>query len=141
MQIVGVSADGQLTSGPGTTTFGVFPAGNLTLNTRRLEIGDGAIVSTATVGAGDAGTLTVNAREVEVFGRSPITGLPSILVSSSGRGDVPLDATGEGGDLRLVSDRLTVRDGAVLDVRSFGSGSAGCWIFRPEISFSIEVGV
>ena len=38
---------------------------------------------------------------------------------------MPLDATGEGGDLRLVSDRLTVRDGAVLDVRSFGSGSAG----------------
>lgn len=125
MQIVGVSVDGQLTSGPGTTAFGVFPAGNLTLNTRRLEIGDGAIVSTATVGAGDAGTLTVNATEVEVFGRSPITGLPSILVSSSGRGDLALDATGEGGDLRLVSDRLTVRDGAVLDVRSFGSGSAG----------------
>jgi large exoprotein involved in heme utilization and adhesion len=77
------------------------------------------------VGAGDAGTLTVNANEIEVFGRSPITGLPTILVSSSGREDLPLTARGQGGDLRISSDRLVVRDGAVLDVRSFGQGSAG----------------
>ncbi len=125
VEISGVSSDGRLTSGPGTTTFGDFPSGNLTLNTRRLEMGDGAIVSTATVGAGDAGTLTVNANEIEVFGRSPITGLPTILVSSSGREDLPLTARGQGGDLRISSDRLVVRDGAVLDVRSFGEGRAG----------------
>jgi filamentous hemagglutinin family protein len=125
IEIIGVSSDGRLTSGPGTTTFGDFPSGNLTLNTRRLVMGDGAIVSTATVGAGDAGTLTVNANEIEVFGRSPITGLPTILVSSSGREDLPLTARGQGGDLRISSDRLVVRDGAVLDVRSFGQGSAG----------------
>lgn len=125
IEIIGVSSDGRLTSGPGTTAFGDFPSGNLTLNTRRLVMGDGAIVSTATVGAGDAGTLTVNASEIEVFGRSPVTGLPTILVSSSGREDLPLTASGEGGDLRIISDRLVVRDGAVLDVRSFGQGSAG----------------
>ncbi|MFP4219005.1 MAG: filamentous hemagglutinin N-terminal domain-containing protein, partial [Phormidium sp.] len=125
IEIIGVSSDGRLTSGPGTTAFGDFPSGNLTLNTRRLVMGDGAIVSTATVGAGDAGTLTVNASDIEVFGRSPITGLPTILVSSSGREDLPLTASGEGGDLRIISDRLTVRDGAVLDVRSLGTGSAG----------------
>ncbi len=125
MQITGVSSDGSVTSGPGTTTFGDFPSGDLTLNTERLEIGDGAIVSTATVGSGHAGTLTVNAREIEVFGRSPLSGLPTILVSSSGRGDLSLVGTGNGGDLRVSSDRLTVRDGAVLDVRSLGTGNAG----------------
>lgn len=127
MEILGVSADGLTTSGPGTSTFTESPAGDLTLITGTLRVGDGAIPSSASLGQGAGGTLTVNASEsVEVFGTSPITGLPTTVVASSGRADLPqVQATGAGGDLKITTPELRVRDGASLDVRSFGVGNAG----------------
>ncbi|MCT7962935.1 S-layer family protein [Laspinema sp. D1] len=127
VEISGVSPDGLVTSGPGTTTFSENPAGNLTISTGKLTISEGAIVSSATFNSGDGGTLTVNASEgIDISGRSPITGLPSTLVSSSGRADIPdLEVTGSGGNLRVSTGELVVRDGATLDVRSFGAGNAG----------------
>ncbi|WP_254563855.1 filamentous hemagglutinin N-terminal domain-containing protein [Oscillatoria sp. HE19RPO] len=127
IEIAGVSPDGRVTSGPGTTTFSENPAGNLTISTGKLTISEGAIVSSATFNSGDGGTLTVNASEgIEISGQSPITGLPSTLVSSSGRADIPdLDVTGSGGNLRVNTGELVVRDGATLDVRSIGAGNAG----------------
>ncbi|MEB3830259.1 S-layer family protein [Phormidium sp. CCY1219] len=127
IEILGVSADGFTTSGPGTTTFTDSPAGDLTLITGTLSIGDGAIPSSASLGEGAGGTLTVNASEsVEVFGTSPITGLPTTVVASSGRADLPqVQAIGAGGDVRITTPELRVRDGASLDVRSLGAGNAG----------------
>lgn len=125
VRVVGVSSDGTVTSGPGTTTFGAFPAGNLTIIADRVEVGDGAIVSSGTVGTGNGGTLVVRANEMEVFGQSSVNGLPTVVVASSGRADFNVDATGNGGDLRIQVGELTVRDGAALDVRSFGTGNAG----------------
>ncbi len=127
IEITGVSPDGTLTSGPGTTTFTQFPAGNLTISAPNIVMSDGAIVSSATFNSGNGGTLTVNASEsLEISGRSPFTGLPTTLVTSSGRADLPqLVATGAGGDLRINTGTLIVRDGATLDVSSFGTGSAG----------------
>ncbi|HEY9836072.1 MAG TPA: S-layer family protein, partial [Vampirovibrionales bacterium] len=127
IEISGVSPDGRVTSGPGTTTFSENPAGNLTISTGTLTISEGAIVSSATFNSGDGGTLTVNASEgIDISGRSPITGLPSTLVSSSGRADIPdLEVTGSGGNLRVSTGELVVRDGATLDVRSIGKGNAG----------------
>ncbi len=118
---------GIVTSGPGTTTFSSSDAGDLTLRTRRLILADGAGVSTATVGSGRGGTLTIEASEsVEVIGKSAVGDVPSNLVTASGRIDIPqLVATGDGGNLTIATPSLTVRDGATLDVRSFGVGNAG----------------
>ncbi len=127
VEISGTSDDGSVTSGPGTTTFGPSPAGDLTINTQRFVAEGGAIISSATLGAGDGGTLTVNASEsVEVRGTSEITGLPTTLVTSSGRVDIPqVVATGNGGNLNIVTDRLIVEDGATVAVDSLGPGDAG----------------
>jgi filamentous hemagglutinin family protein len=124
---IGTASAGRITSGPGTTTFSDQPAGDLTLITPRLILGDGAIISTATASSGAGGSLIVNASEsVELFGKAAVTGFPTTLVASSGRIDIPeLQATGAGGDLQINTGTLTVRDGAVLDVRSLGSGNAG----------------
>lgn len=128
---VAVSPERQLqgivTSGPGTTTFSSSPAGDLTIRTRRLAIADGAGVSTATVGSGTGGTLTIEASEsVELVGKSEIGDVPSNLVTASGRIDIPqLIARGNGGNLTIKTPALIVRDGATLDVRSFGMGNAG----------------
>ncbi|TVR07751.1 MAG: S-layer family protein [Phormidium sp. GEM2.Bin31] len=125
IQVIGAAPGGLFTSGPSTTSFTNFPAGDLTLQTDRLEVGDGGIISTAATAGGDGGSLTIIANEMEMFGRSPLTGFPTLVSASSGREDLGLISTGDGGDLRLNVNRLLVRDGAVLDVQSFGSGSAG----------------
>ncbi|MBW4680339.1 MAG: filamentous hemagglutinin N-terminal domain-containing protein [Microcoleus vaginatus WJT46-NPBG5] len=140
MEINGVSADGRITSGPGTTTFTASPAGNLTMNSPTIKISDGAIVSSATLGSGNGGKITINASELlELAGTAAITGLPATLVTSSGRADLlqlgalagedlqinPRSVTGAGGDLQINARSVIVRDGAALDVRSFATGNAG----------------
>lgn len=123
--------DGVVTSGPSTTTFTAFPAGNLTLRAPRLRVADGGLVSSATVSAGDGGNLIIEAESVEVTGRATLDGTPSLLVTSSGRADFPqLVATGKGGNFTMNTGELIVGDGAELDVRSFGPGDAGTLAVR-----------
>ncbi|MFB2978227.1 filamentous hemagglutinin N-terminal domain-containing protein [Microseira sp. BLCC-F43] len=109
VEVMGTSADGRLRSGlstqvsPGATGAG----GNLTIETGRLIIRDGALVSTNTLGAGQGGNLTVMAREsVQLIG----SGLTSGLTSSVSQG-----ATAAGGNLTVETGRLilTGRAGVV----------------------------
>lgn len=97
-----------------TSTFGTADAGNLSIETGRLIVRDGALVQAATEGAGSGGTLTVRARElVELSGTS---GDRSSLVTVTW-------GTGDAGDLRIETDRLIIRDTAGLGVNSQGSNS------------------
>jgi len=121
VELIGTSADSDRGSGlftavqPGGTGAG----GNLTLETRRLILRDGAVVSAATSGAGAAGTLLVNASEsVELIGTSADGQFPSRL--SAGSTD-----TADAGDLKISTGSLRVRDGAAVTVSSEGSGDAG----------------
>jgi large exoprotein involved in heme utilization and adhesion len=86
--------------------------GDLTIETGKLIVRDGAAVSTATYGEGQGGNLAVRAREsVELMGSS------SLNTSTS--------ATGAAGDLTIATGKLSVRDGAQVNVSSQGLGSAG----------------
>jgi filamentous hemagglutinin family protein len=87
-------------------------AGNLTINTPRLIIQNGAGATTATLGAGLGGKLTVNASEfVEIAGRG---GLATATLGSK-----------NAGDLIINTPRLTLRDGAAISADTFGAGNAG----------------
>lgn len=108
-----------------TDTFGSQTAGDLTINTKKLTVRDGAQVSAATLNAGGAGNLVVNASEsVELSG---VVRIPSGLFASSGlEGFVATaNATGQGGDLRITTGNLIIRDGAQINVSSLGTGVAG----------------
>ncbi|MBE9115108.1 filamentous hemagglutinin N-terminal domain-containing protein [Lusitaniella coriacea LEGE 07157] len=120
-------AGGELVGGPGTTTSTSFPAGDLTIRTRRLTLADGAFVDSATLSSGNGGNLLVEASEsVELIGRSSLTGFPTSITTSSGRPDFSQTVvTGNGGNLTLRTKSLALRDGATLDMRSFGVGDAG----------------
>lgn len=91
--------------------------GQLTLQTERLRIREGAQVATSTLGSGNAGNLRVEATEsVQLVGQSP-NGDPSGLFASA------LSGTGAGGNLTVNTDGLVVQDGASVSVRnSFGQG-------------------
>ena len=92
-------------------------AGEINVETRRLVVRDGAEIVTDTSGLADAGSITIEATDVEVSGITP-NRLPSRL-SASSRG------AGQGGEIRVETERLTVRDGAEILARSEANGVAG----------------
>nr|WP_199312724.1 filamentous hemagglutinin N-terminal domain-containing protein [Microcoleus sp. FACHB-672] len=123
VEVIGTSADGQSSSAllataqPGATGEG----GNLTIETARLRVSDGALVSTSTNGSGRGGNLTVKATDtVELIGTSANGQSSSGLFATAATG-----ATGEGGNLTIEIARLRVSDGAVVSTATFGPGKAG----------------
>jgi filamentous hemagglutinin family protein len=118
VELVGTSADGLFPSSLSTSTHSVGNAGNLTIDTGRLIVLDGARVSASTFGEGKGGILSVSASDsVEVSGVAARF-LSGLLVRTFGDGDA--------GDLTIDTGRLIVRDGALIAASSiFGQGNAG----------------
>lgn len=95
--------------------------GTLNINTRQLQITDGGQVSTSTVGGGNAGNLLVSASDsVEIIGQDEQlgrSGLFSVAISAAG---LP-PGTGDGGNITVNTNSLSVRDGATISVSNFPS--------------------
>jgi filamentous hemagglutinin family protein len=108
-------------------------AGIVTISTNQLVIRDGAQVSASTLNRGDGGSLIVNAQSVEVLGTSAVEGFPSGLFAASGdlrrrnqEGNLQgILAGGNAGALSVITNRLTVQDGAEIAVSSVGDGNGG----------------
>jgi filamentous hemagglutinin family protein len=128
-------------------TLGSGSAGNINLNTARLFVRDGAQVSASTLDEGAGGTLTVNASErVEISGTALVSSeaeLVNPIIPTEGEldGDAILRSglfaasgiegvfggrgTGAGGDARITTEELVVREGGVVAVSSLNAGDAG----------------
>jgi filamentous hemagglutinin family protein len=119
LELTGTSAITPITSAlfsevtPGATGTG----GDLTIETDRLLVNDGAQIALGTFGFGDAGDVVIKANSVEVIGISPDTG-PSGLISSSA-------SEGNGGNLTIETSSLSVADGAQVFTGTSGSGNSG----------------
>ena len=86
-------------------------AGNVILNTPRLQVSDGATVTVRHESVGDAGNLQVNSDEI-------LLDREGTLTAST--------ISGEGGNIELQGlDALQLRDGAAIDAESFGIGNGG----------------
>jgi len=115
-------------------------AGNLTINTGKLIIQDGAQVNAETFGSGHGGNLTVNALDsVEVSGTAklpkeqPFNG-PKLLgfdrnftieINGSSSLSTATLANGVAGDLTINTEKLMVQNGGLVTVNPFGSGRGG----------------
>lgn len=109
--IGGALALPDVNSGIISGTSGSGAAGNITIETPRLTLSNGGVISTASSGIGAAGNLVLNAtNEIEVS--------QSFVSVSSLR-------SGNGGDLNIDTRRLVVRDGGRLLARAYSSGNAG----------------
>ncbi|MEG3927611.1 S-layer family protein [Microcoleus sp. T3_D1] len=108
-------------------------AGNINVDTKRLTLSGGSAFTLGTgvlVGrflfsqeGGPAGNLTVRATEsVEISGISPLltSGIQSASALSSGT-----LSSSRGGDIRIDTPSLTVRDGGIVSTSSLGSGDVG----------------
>ncbi|WP_374875443.1 filamentous hemagglutinin N-terminal domain-containing protein [Microseira sp. BLCC-F43] len=100
-------------------------AGDVTINTRRLMLRDGAAVSAGTLGSGSGGNITINASEsVELSG---ITNTAILFPSERGsRIDTVASSFGNAGSITITTGRLTVRDGGDISASATdGIGNAG----------------
>jgi large exoprotein involved in heme utilization and adhesion len=88
---------------------------------RRITLTDGSNIEASTLGSQLGGSLVVNASEsVELRGISTNGQIPSGLYAFVYSG-----ATGSGGELRINTGTLLVRDGAVVDASTYGQGNGG----------------
>ncbi|MBN3939911.1 S-layer family protein [Nostoc sp. NMS9] len=109
-------------SGLFSQTYGAGDAGDLTINTRRLSVQNGAQVLTASRGQGKGGNLFVAASDlVELQGTgisSKRQQIPSFLSTQT-------EKFGNAGDLKIITRQLIVGNGAQISSASFGQGKGG----------------
>jgi large exoprotein involved in heme utilization and adhesion len=132
VEVIGMAANGQFPSGLFTQTRGSGDAGDLTIDTSRLLVRDGAQVGASTFGEGKGGSLQITASDsVELIGTRADGRFPSALSSSAEEG------SGDAGDLTIDTSRLLVRDGAQVGSGTWTEGKGG----RLQITASDSVEV
>ncbi len=123
----------QFTKAPtilGSTTLGNGKTGDVTVQTNHLVIQDGASISTITQSTGNGGELTIQANDILIAGRNV---LPSSIAASAPITDkttrefygLPDAPTGNAGKLSIITNRLTVRDSAYVNLTNSGTGNPG----------------
>ncbi|NET08311.1 MAG: filamentous hemagglutinin N-terminal domain-containing protein [Symploca sp. SIO2B6] len=121
VQVIGNPTDGEFFSTLSSSSLGKGDAGDLTIETGKLLIANGANVSTNTFGEGTAGELRVFAsEEVQLMGSSADGELSSFLSSESQTG-----STGDAGSLTIKTGKLLITDGAQVISGTFGAGKGG----------------
>ncbi|WP_341531454.1 filamentous hemagglutinin N-terminal domain-containing protein (plasmid) [Nostoc sp. UHCC 0302] len=117
-------------------TFNQGNASSLEINTQKLIIADGGVVSTSATGSGNGGNLIVNAsNSIEVKG--VLQGSPSpfsSILSSEGTVaplavqkiyNLPPSVSGESGQVAVNTKRLIVTNGGIVSVSNQGTGQSG----------------
>jgi large exoprotein involved in heme utilization and adhesion len=95
-------------------------AGSIRITTDNLSLTNGGIVIASTLGQGDAGNITIRARGAVSFDGVGGDGDPSGAFSSVGS-----DAIGQGGNIRINANRLSLTNGAQVNAETKGQGRAG----------------
>ncbi|KAM3096784.1 filamentous hemagglutinin N-terminal domain-containing protein [Phormidesmis sp. 146-35] len=128
VELIGSSADGQIRGGLFAGSQG---SGNVRINTQRLRVSAGAVVTINTEDQGKGGSLLINAADsVEIIGTSADSQLLSGLFAG-GRG------SGDAGDIRIDTKRLIVRDGALIAADTRGTGRGGSLLINAADSVEI----
>ncbi|MGC9503810.1 filamentous hemagglutinin N-terminal domain-containing protein [Baaleninema sp.] len=101
--------------------------GRLTVIGRNLFLADGSVLLADTLGDAPGEGLTVRVSElVDVRGLAP----GEAFFSSGFFAAVAPEASGDGGDILIESDRLVVEEGSIVGADTFGAGNAGTFTVR-----------
>ncbi|MEH2307694.1 beta strand repeat-containing protein [Nostoc sp.] len=93
--------------------------GNVTINTRSLEINDGSEIQGSTYGKGNSGNIIINARNnISLDGNNG--NIFSRIIN-----DVQSDAEGNAGNIEITTGTLNVTNGAFISSSTSGKGNAG----------------
>ena len=110
--------------------------GELSITTDHLLLADGAEISTATRGDGNAANIFIQAKNIEVAGSLGDTTfqdlLPTLITSQ-----VDQNAIGNGGNLSIDAERLSIRNGARVSTETYGTGNAGTLLAKATQAIEI----
>ena len=96
------------------------------INVGQLTLTAGAQIAASTFGSGNAGTLTIAAETVTADGGRPAGPSGLFTTVAPGPENGPTGAsTGNGGNLTLTTERLSVSNGGQISASTFGFGDAG----------------
>ncbi len=95
-------------------TGGIGAGGSISVETGSLNVSNGGKISASTFNQGDAGDITIRADRIDLRGENTVI---RTLVNS--------EAIGNGGNLSIIGDRLTLGDGAELSSGTLGTGDGG----------------
>ena len=107
-----VTNDAQIASDNFSSGIG----GNLAINAEVIQIDRGGQIGVSSLGSGEGGTLDVVAQNIKLDGSSEF--------AASGLFSSALIGSGNGGDLRVASDRLSITNGATINAGNFPSESS-----------------
>jgi filamentous hemagglutinin family protein len=124
MEVMGRSPDDRFPSVVEARTVSPSAAGDVRIITRRLVVGNGALITSDTSYSGQGGDVFVQANDIELFGRTDPE-FHSGLFASSGVPGRNLVATGAAGDINLTTENLRVDRNAQIGVYSLGRADAG----------------
>jgi len=110
--------------------------GDITINTSRLVVRDGAQIGTTAQNDGNGSTLTINASEsILLSGFAPTAefrglGISGLFASAESSYEDPesgevIPTTGNGGTLNLTTPELTIEQGATISADTFSLGNGG----------------
>ncbi|MBW4511671.1 MAG: filamentous hemagglutinin N-terminal domain-containing protein [Scytonematopsis contorta HA4267-MV1] len=121
ISIDGVGINGE-SSGLGSAVFesATGKAGQIFINTDSLSVTNSASLLVASLGKGDAGSVIINAKGDVVF-----DGVGSNGRSSSAFSTVERGSTGDGKEIKITANSLTVSNGAVIAANTRGLGKGG----------------
>jgi large exoprotein involved in heme utilization and adhesion len=111
---------------------GVGAAGSLAITSDKLEVKNGAQISSSSFGQGNGGDLFVNSNEILLtndeavlnnFG--PFKDLAPEILATGIKADLKSGSTGNSGNLTVKADSLIVQNGASININNSGIGSSG----------------
>jgi large exoprotein involved in heme utilization and adhesion len=126
VEVGGTTSDGLFASNLGSQVFeqATGNGGNLTIETGKLLIRDGAIIDASTFGAGSAGNVLVRASDsIELIGRTSDGQFASGIFAQVAQGAI--ENAGNAGTLTLETKRLTVQGGAQISTAARQNGNGG----------------
>ena len=135
INLSGESLSGRNTTGFSTSTRSSGQGGNLSVTGDRLNISDGAFIRTGTSSSGNSGDLSVRVDRINISSENlfrPSTN-PFRFPGGISTAVQSPQATGRGGDLTVVSDRLTLRQSGQISASTAGQGDAGNVTIRANI--------
>jgi filamentous hemagglutinin family protein len=133
-EIAGFNPFAVLSSAVSSSSLGAGNANDVTLNTSRLVVRDGALLGSTTQSAGASGNVIVTASEsIAVRGRGPAFNQVSRILSAAEIVDpitqallgLPPIPSGNSGSVTIQTPSLTVADQGTVSVRNDGPGTSG----------------
>jgi large exoprotein involved in heme utilization and adhesion len=111
-------------------------AGDVNVTANNLSLINGGQISASTFGTGDAGRVVINATgNISVSGENTNQDFVNYGAIAS---LVNENAEGNSGGIQIITNNLSLTDGAVIDASTFGKGDAGSVIINATGNISVS---